>query len=800
MVLFSVYLGSQKCFPRAASLLKKRLTRRPGYMRAAARPGIGFLPTAMDTPVCAQGVVCCEERLHSGSMARHCGLFLDSQTGFSGDQPGLALCFDREPSWIQSRAEPTLPDRLIRPSNPGHLGCQREFSPMDSSEVVDPAHEVVYDKGAKSIWEQVDSNSSSQGNDPQASSSSPSSQDTFMSNFSFIQLSLSCAEEHGEPDNCTPTEETESLHQSSTEVRAKAANHDRPWEDPWLFSQPPHPKATQGVGDCAWVTRSKPRPGRETLSSLDGHSAPSCSLVSGPSGSEGSNVRHDYSWNALLKKYGPALHDCLLSNQKQLKIKSLRLKLQKLQDKAIEDDDYDKAEKLKQRLEDLEKETSTLPFQLPSRQPELISVLKQLGEQVQAALHWATQKHEDFGANNEDTQPVLRTEPKLLKATAQDRLRVSITRRDWLLQEKQQLQKEIEVLQARMSVLEAKDEQLRREIDEQEQLLRWPGCELSTLMSKLPLGELQKMDQALDDTWALASQLLFLAEPPKTIRSLQERMKSLNLCLKEITAKLVFHPSLPQCTVGSHFCTAKDLTEEIWSLASEREGLDELLNKLLVLSSGNIRKLETIKEDYNKLRRELKHHETTYETNVKETTMKYMEMLEEKLHSCKCPLLEKVWEADLEACQLFIQSMQLKEAGDGLSVEDRGLRNDLESAAMSAAMAIPPLPSSEDKKKTPLQADDEWKAQQIPSPHCLVSRQEEESYIVSEELEGKYEAIGKKLLHLEDQLHIAIHSRDEELIQCLRKELQMVKDTLQIMVLQLQPAREAGEKEVPLPS
>lgn len=43
-------------------------------------------------------------------------------------------------------------------------------------------------------------------------------------------------------------------------------------------------------------------------------------------------------------------------------------------------------------------------------------------------------------ASSDDTQAELRTEPKMLEPTAQDNLLVSITRRDWLLQEKQQLQ------------------------------------------------------------------------------------------------------------------------------------------------------------------------------------------------------------------------------------------------------------------------------------------------------------------------------------------------------------------------
>ncbi|KAI5267808.1 Disrupted In Schizophrenia 1 Protein [Manis pentadactyla] len=47
----------------------------------------------------------------------------------------------------------------------------------------------------------------------------------------------------------------------------------------------------------------------------------------------------------------------------------------------------------------------------------------------------------------------------------------------------------------------------------------------------------------------------------------------------------------------------------------------------------------------------------TYKASVKESTVNYTHVLEDKLHSCKCPLLGKVWEADLEACQLLIQTL-----------------------------------------------------------------------------------------------------------------------------------------------
>uniref|UniRef100_A0A8D1MGG9 DISC1 scaffold protein n=1 Tax=Sus scrofa TaxID=9823 RepID=A0A8D1MGG9_PIG len=168
------------------------------------------------------------------------------------------------------------------------------------------------------------------------------------------------------------------------------------------------------------------------------------------------------------------------------------------------------AETIQQRLEDLEKEGNSLHFMLPSRLPALSGLLGHLGAQAQAALHRAAQQ-----AGSEDTQAWLRMELKTLAPTVQDTLHVSITRRDWLLQEKQQLQKEIEALQARMSVLEAKDQQLRQEIEAQEHLLPWQGFDL---VGGLSLGELQEVSQTLQDTQALANQIPVHAEPPESIR------------------------------------------------------------------------------------------------------------------------------------------------------------------------------------------------------------------------------------------------------------------------------------------
>lgn len=63
--------------------------------------------------------------------------------------------------------------------------------------------------------------------------------------------------------------------------------------------------------------------------------------------------------------------------------------------------------------------------------------------------------------------------------------------------------------------------------------------------------------------------------------------------------------SLPHRATGSHFCTAKELSEEIRALSSEQEGLESLLGRLLALSSRSIRRLGSVKEDYARCSQDL---------------------------------------------------------------------------------------------------------------------------------------------------------------------------------------------------
>uniref|UniRef100_A0A8C7BPY4 DISC1 scaffold protein n=1 Tax=Neovison vison TaxID=452646 RepID=A0A8C7BPY4_NEOVI len=394
--------GGRDCLPPAASLQRRRLARRPGYMRSTAGPRIGFLYPAAATVLRAHGGACGEESHQSESRAGRGGLDPGGQwRGPSVGSPvprstaASARTPVRRPSGlfgIQFQVGTTLPARPARSCGPGDAGWQGELPSMDSSEAPGAGWDAGGGERAKDTWtkgclfpEEVNGDSCGLGSDPRVPSAPGSSQDTFTSSFSFIRLSLGSAGERGEAEGCPPSREAEAPCQSPKDTEAKAAGLDRPHEHPRLLSPHFYLKTPQRLADSAQTAGGSHRLERETPTLLDVDTA-SC-FSPGPSGSEGSSLGDAPRWETLVRRCEPVLLDCLLSDQRRLEVKSLRIKLQKLQEKAVEDDDYDKAEALRHRLEELDTERSSLHFQLPSRQPALCSLLGHLHAQVQAAEH-----------------------------------------------------------------------------------------------------------------------------------------------------------------------------------------------------------------------------------------------------------------------------------------------------------------------------------------------------------------------------------------------------------------------------
>uniref|UniRef100_A0A8C6VQF0 DISC1 scaffold protein n=1 Tax=Naja naja TaxID=35670 RepID=A0A8C6VQF0_NAJNA len=319
------------------------------------------------------------------------------------------------------------------------------------------------------------------------------------------------------------------------------------------------------------------------------------------SGYESCGIASDHSWDFLMKEYEPVLQECLLGNRRLVKIKSLMRKLQKLQEKAVAEEDYEKAEKFRRRLEELHKEKSLLNFQLPSQHPSVSSFLEKFRVYCQMTLY--------------DGYTVY-----------------SIS-----------AQKEIEVVRAKLAVLEAKDQQLRIEIQEQDHHVQEQDYELSALLSWVSLKELQTTGKALADILVASDKIPYRLDFPDSVKRLQEKIQSLNISMTEMAAevctnqrlcstlrKKVRHveiqlPALlktKMLAASGNFCTAKDLAEEIQSLTAERDRLKGLLNEWSTLNAKNIQKLERAKERYKKLKEKMEQEEFVFDTTLKGNTNK----------------------------------------------------------------------------------------------------------------------------------------------------------------------------------
>ncbi|XP_069708390.1 disrupted in schizophrenia 1 protein [Phaenicophaeus curvirostris] len=817
----------------AGSFSKKKLAIRPGYMRPEAPRQIEFQSPRACKPfnpeALKHGRQHCEdfencplcrqyknnfEFLHCSSVAKGAVVPTNGVTmlATTGNMPGS--CKNRSCYMSLQTEKTVIPVNSATATSKGDVSaicCMQQKS--YGAKVSEPQKTYALDHT------EVNNDCEYQIRDV---SHSVGTQDSFSSSFSFIQLSLNSSSGVSDAEGKSTVKEAEYvLHPSTTgnlqklEEVVQTCQHlealhclTRPREDLEYENE----TAVNGKPqDCETFSLSD-MDATFPYSTDSSDAASAGSSVT--SGYESSFTVSDHNWDTLMKKYEPVLQDCLLGNRSTLKIKSLILRLQRLQEKAIEEDDYDRADKFRRKLEELEKEKKSLKFQLPSRHPSISRFLDSFVTQVQAALRWAA----DHRVRDEETQLWHENEHKLLRSAYQERMQFSATKRNQLFQEKKWLQKEIEDLQARLAVLEAKDQQLRREIEEQDRLIQSHDCELTALLGCVSLRQLQEISKAVDDTLASSYQIPFSLDLPGTVQSLQEKERSFSMSIKETTAKVCTSqklcsslrrkvsdietqlPTLLEAKMlavsGSNFGTAKDLSEEIRSLTSEKKGLEGLLNELLVLSAQNVQKLERIKDDYTRLKQELEQGEAAFVTTVKENAEKYMEMLEDKLHSCRSQLLQRVWEADLEACQLLIQGFQLKETSCCGFEEEENQMDEMEITAGGPS-------DSEKRREGHFPKDIEWGTAPCPKRCELKEVMEdisfgaeghlsEEFFMFSAELGEKCEAISEKLMHLEDQLQTSICRVDEGLSQSLQREIQVVKETLQTMLVQLQPAREAG--------
>ncbi|XP_043992867.1 disrupted in schizophrenia 1 protein [Gambusia affinis] len=624
-----------------------------------------------------------------------------------------------------------------------------------------------------------------------------SSEIVFNSSFSFIQESLNSNQR---TDPARPLQEPEPTNQQANLEKKRE-------EITTKFSQVHKEERSYGGRcwrDSLWTDKEEMShlPNSESQSldievtsslSVDSDTASASSVTSGY---ESATPASEQVWDSLVKTYDDALQDCLQNNRTYTKIESMMLKLQRLQQKAIRDDDYDAAERFGKKLEELCRERGTLKLGLPSMQPSVAHFLETLSKVVHSAF-----QREDCNHRREGSEPdsVEQSDPT--------------QRRDRLIQEKHQVEEEIEKLQTKLAQLKDRSRYLEQLIQQEEQRAEAVELEGSVLRS-CTVAQLRDMSRTLQDLISSENRTQISVSPPPSTLRLQEQEQALNLSMKEATAKVVMsqrlgsslrrkvsetetqllalHEAKLAAISGNDFGCAKELKAEMKAVYLERDRLEALARRLHSLSSGSSQELARMKEQRQQLRLELEHREALHESRLKENATKYVELLEDRLQSYGCPGLERIWEADLEACHLFLRGLQLRTSiCGGPDVDDapdpavytstQPCSKEEEDCAMLTALGGRWCPEAN------LQ-NSEFTKKLEEFLFCMEENHPEDvcSEADATDLTERCELIGDRLIALEDKLQTALLNRDQALTQCLEKEVQEVKSTLQRMLTQLQ--------------
>ncbi|XP_031660696.1 disrupted in schizophrenia 1 protein isoform X2 [Oncorhynchus kisutch] len=347
----------------------------------------------------------------------------------------------------------------------------------------------------------------------------------------------------------------------------------------------------------------------------------------------------DQGWDQLVKKYEGVLQDCLHNNRTNTKIESMMGKLQRLKQKAILEDEYDSAERFGKKLEELCRERSSLRLGLPSRQPSVALFLQRLREAVHSAL-----------ARMEDHREEVERDGGEVTEAVQGPLQ----RRECLLQEKRMVEAEMAELQWRLGELQSRSCSLEQQIQQEEEELQTEEVEGPALRSCSHI-QLRDMGNALNDLVTSQSRTRICVSPPEAILRLQDQEQSLSLSIKDATAKVVMsqrlggslrrkvsetetqllalHEAKLAAISGNAFSSAKELKAEMRAVYGERDRLELLVKRLHSLSFGNSQDLAKMKTQQQQLKLELEARQAQHELTLKENVVKYIELLEDRLHS-----------------------------------------------------------------------------------------------------------------------------------------------------------------------
>lgn len=331
-------------FLPTGSLRKKKLAKRPGYMRPEAQRQIEFQPLGACTGLspaelqhgqqhCGGSESCALHRQRpNDSEFLHCSAAVPANgvttLATTGNTPGCrenVLCCNSPRS--DSTGIGVCPAATTDKGGASALCCTWQKS--HSTKVSEPPNMYALDQT------EVNNNCEYQNRD--GISHSAGASDSFSSSFSFIQLSLNSASGVNEVEGKSNEEAEIGLHPKTTgnlqkpEEMAQTREHlgdlccfSRSGEDLRHEHESP---VNDKLQDCETVSLSD----TDATFSYSTDSSDAASAGSSvTSGYESSFTVSDHNWDTLMKKYEPVLQDCLLGNRSTIKVSNLTLFLMPL--------------------------------------------------------------------------------------------------------------------------------------------------------------------------------------------------------------------------------------------------------------------------------------------------------------------------------------------------------------------------------------------------------------------------------------------------------------------------------------
>ncbi|XP_072533629.1 disrupted in schizophrenia 1 protein isoform X2 [Salminus brasiliensis] len=505
----------------------------------------------------------------------------------------------------------------------------------------------------------------------------------------------------------------------------------------------------------------------------------------------------DQRWDVLMNKYEGLIQDCLHENRTNFRIESMKFKLQRLQKKAVLDDDYDTAEHFSKKLDKLMKQQASLKPGLPSRHPKVACFLERLRVTIHNALR--------------------RTNSECRQNEKSDECHMG-PEREQLLQKKELIQEEMVVLQRRLEELRKQSLALEEQLIQEERKLETVEIEGTILQGCSP-AQLRLIGQTLEDLIFFKHRVQISLSPLPCIVRLQEQEQALSIFIKEASAKVLMsqrlgnslrrkvsesetqllslHEAKLAAISGSDFSTAKELKAEIKSLYGERDHLESLAKRLQTLCAGCAQDLADMNGQHSRLKKELQKRQAQNEQNLKENIVKYIEFLEDKHYSVGSMAVKRIWEADLEACHLLLQGLQLHtlvcSKSEDLSPAPEKCPQVQAFSKAQADYAMLTALASCCGSEANLQHKFTKKLEEFLC--CLEDSHHKNLHSESVDLTEQFEFISEKLLFLEEQLQTAMQISDQDITSSLEKDVQEVKTTLQYMLSQLQRGFLVHEEE-----